>query len=440
MRELFDSLIAGLFSSLHADEVLLAGFSGEDSDFVRMNKGRVRQPGSVRQMAVGLDLIVGARHAEGRITLSGQPDEDASRLRALLGELRRRVPILAEDPHLLFNTAVQNTEDVDSAVLPDAADAIDAVLSSAEGTDLVGIWASGAVHRGFANSLGQRNWFTAHSFHLDWSLYAHGDKAVKSSYAGRSWVQGDFDSAMVRARQQLAAVGRPARTIDPGAYRVFLAPAALSEIVGLLDWGGFSLKAQRTRHSSLMAAVDGKQRLDPRVTLRENTADGFAPGFEGMGFVKPPSVTLFDGGSYADPLISPRSAREFGVATNGANGRESAESFDLAGGGLARDGVLEALGTGILVNNLWYLNYSDRPSCRMTGMTRFATFWVEGGELVAPINVMRFDDTAYRVLGDNLVDLTTERELMLDAGTYERRSTGSARLPGALVDGFELTL
>ena len=76
----------------------------------------------------------------------------------------------------------------------------------------------------------------------------------------------------------------------------------------------------------------------------------------------------------------------------------------------------------------------------MTGMTRFATFWVEDGEIKAPLNVMRFDETAYRMLGENLVDLTAEREMILDAGTYFQRSTTSGNLPGALVDDFTFTL
>ena len=83
---------------------------------------------------------------------------------------------------------------------------------------------------------------------------------------------------------------------------------------------------------------------------------------------------------------------------------------------------------------------SDRTSCRTTGMTRFATFWVEDGEIQAPLNVMRFDETAYRVLGENLVGLTADREMILDAGSYFRRSTSSMRLPGALVADFKFTL
>ena len=53
---------------------------------------------------------------------------------------------------------------------------------------------------------------------------------------------------------------------------------------------------------------------------------------------------------------------------------------------------------------------------------------------------MRFDDSAYRVLGENLVDLTQERDWILDSASYGERSTGSARLPGALVNNFSLTL
>ena len=44
------------------------------------------------------------------------------------------------------------------------------------------------------------------------------------------------------------------------------------------------------------------------------------------------------------------------------------------------------------------------------------------------------------VLGENLIDLTQERELILDADTYFSRKTSSGRVPGALVDEFTFTL
>ena len=116
------------------------------------------------------------------------------------------------------------------------------------------------------------------------------------------------------------------------------------------------------------------------------------------------------------------------------------ESIDLAAGTVASRDVLRQLDTGIYINNLWYLNYSDRPACRITGMTRFATFWVERGEIRAPLNVMRFDETLYRMLGENLEGLTSERDFILDSGTYGSRSTSSSRVPGALVKDFTFTL
>jgi predicted Zn-dependent protease len=73
-------------------------------------------------------------------------------------------------------------------------------------------------------------------------------------------------------------------------------------------------------------------------------------------------------------------------------------------------------------------------------MTRFGTFWVEDGELIAPLAVMRFDDSLYRLLGDRLEALTRERELILSAETYGGRSCESALLPGALVSGIDLAL
>jgi predicted Zn-dependent protease len=128
------------------------------------------------------------------------------------------------------------------------------------------------------------------------------------------------------------------------------------------------------------------------------------------------------------------------VATNGASNAEAPESIDMAAGGMARDDVLQRLDTGVYINNVWYLNYSDRPACRMTGMTRFASFWVEGGIIQAPLSVMRFDESIYRMFGDHLLGLTAERDFILDPSTYHQRSTDSSRLPGALVEDFNFTL
>ncbi len=53
---------------------------------------------------------------------------------------------------------------------------------------------------------------------------------------------------------------------------------------------------------------------------------------------------------------------------------------------------------------------------------------------------MRFDETLYRAFGENLLGLTEDREVILDAGSYGGRATSSGIVPGALVEDFNFNL
>lgn len=441
MQEYFYDLADLTTSLLQGSEVALCNLTGEDSDFVRFNHSTVRQAGAVTQRYLEIDLILGQRHTSGDITVSGDFELDRLRIAGLVQRLRERLSHVPEDPFLLYATAGRSTERLASNRLPeDGARIVDAITGAGKGHDLVGIYASGAIYRGFANSLGQRNWASTYSYHFDWSFYLAGDKAVKDSYAGFVWDPQDFQRKIEDASEQLKVLSFAPRAVGPGRYRVYLAPAALAEITDLLRWGGFGLRHHRTRQTPLLRLVTEEASLNPAITLVENTAEGVGANFEGSGFIKPDRVTLIKNGVLGELLVSPRSEKEFDVATNGADSGEAPHALDMAGGGLPLRRILEELQTGIYVNNLWYLNYSDRSACRITGMTRFATFWVENGTIQAPLSVMRFDDTLYRMLGKNLAGLTVERDLILDGNSYHSRSTRTSRLPGVLIDDFILTL
>jgi len=440
MQETFYTIADQAAALLAGGEVIALAFEGEESDFVRFNHNKVRQPGSVSVADVSIDLIRGTRHAEAQLSLSGVADEDRGRVRAVVAELRGRLDHLPEDPHLLYATEVHSTERVGECRLPSREQTLADILAAGEGKDMVGILAQGAIYRGFANSLGQRNWFATHSFHLDWSFYLRADKAVKSSYAGFEWHRDELRAKMAAAGEQLELLGREPKTIPPGKYRVYLAPAAVVEILALLSWSGLGLKAHKSKVASLMKMSEGGETVSPQFTLSENTAGGIAPNFDTKGFIKPDEVVLIGEGRLKDLLVSPRSAKEYGVATNGAGPWEGPQSAELAAGSVPRADVPAKLGTGAYINNLWYLNYSDRPACRMTGMTRFATLWVEDGRIVAPLNVMRFDESFYRMFGANLVGLTREREMILAGETYGGRSVGSTHVPGAIIEDFAFTL
>jgi predicted Zn-dependent protease len=440
VQEYFCELADAVEARLAGAERYTATFDGEDSTFVRLNGAAVRQAGAVLQQEISLDLSEGRRHATGTLTLSGVRELDLPRLDALIADLRDMRRALPDDPYLLFAETPRSTEQVAPSALPAPEDALACVLDAARGRDLVGLWASGTMARGFASATGQRNWHAQATFNLDWSDYHSGDKAVKAAYAGTRFDPLILRDKLARAKAELDVLGRPSKTISPGRYRVALAPAALEEIASILAFGGFGLRAHRTRTSPLVRLAAGEAELAAEVRIVENTAGGVAPGFQSSGFLRPPQVVLVDKGRHAECLVSPRSSVEYGVPTNGAEPSEAPQSLEIAGGTLSRGDVLRELGTGVYVSNLWYMNYSDRRACRTTGMTRFATFWVEGGRIQAPLSVMRFDETLYRMFGSHLIGLTQEQDFILDANTYGGRSHHSVRLPGALVDDFTFTL
>jgi predicted Zn-dependent protease len=433
VKDRFFEMSSRLARGLRAHETLLCNLSAERSDFVRFNHGRVRQAGSVSQGFLDLRLIRDRRQATATVPLEGKDQEDALR------ELRDSLDGLPEDPWLLVNETPRSSESVRRGALLASQDVVDIALERSGNLDFVGIYAGGTQMRGFANSLGQRNWHEVDSFNFDFSLHGGGDRAVKSGYAGFEWDAKAFQQKLESASREFSLLDLGMKNISPGEYRAYLAPRALGEITGLLNWGGYSARAQKTRQSPLLRMQEGAH-ISPKVTLRENTAEGIAPGFQGHGFLKPDQVVLIDKGVLRDALVSPRSAKEYGLETNGAVGSEMSSSLDMAAGTLEEKDVLEALDTGLYVSNLWYLNFSDRPAGRITGMTRFATFWVEDGKIAAPVGPMRFDDSLYRMLGENLLDLTRERELLPDPSTYGARSTASERLPGALLKAFRFTL
>ena len=439
MESYFLALAGIIDASLQAGERYAASFEAERTDFVRLNRGRVRQPGSVAQRYIAMRLIRGQRHAKHVLSLTGDAGVDGDAIRAAVQGLRAALPELVDDPLLLLPAEVRSTRAVRGGPLPPAEQVIGEVLAAAHGTDLVGIYAGGPVWRGFANSEGQRNWHEATTFNLEWSLYFRADKAVKTGLAGFAWDGAALVHKMTEARDRLMLISRPAKALAPGKYRAYLAPSAVEEIARLLCWGGFSGRALATQQSSL-ARMHAGATLDARVSLAEDTASGVAPAFQAEGFARPDGVSLVERGTLVGSLVSPRTGREFGLPENGANGDEVPESLSMAGGTLAEKDALDALGTGLHIGNLHYLNYSDRPACRMTGMTRFATFWVDEGRIAAPIDVLRFDDTIYRLLGSNLEALTTETELLLDSATYQSRKLGSVKLPGALVGEMAFTL
>ena len=439
MQNYFKKISDLLFNALESSEILILNFDAEETDFVRYNKSKIRQAGRVHQVSLDINLIKKGKTLRSSLRLSTEYKKDKTLLVRTLFFLRREVNELPKDPYLIYEKNINSSNLIDDQGL-NAQDMSSRILDISSSHDMVGILSSGKIVKGFANSLGQFNWHESDSFNFDWSLYDDNGKAVKQNYADRKWNQDTFTRLYAESAQQLSVISNDEQKVEPGSYRVYLSPSALNEIIDMMSWGGFSYKANKIGSSPLHLMAKGDREFDKSVSFSEDLSNGISPKFHSDGFIKPNNTELITEGKYQKSLISPRSALEYSVKHNAAEDYESPVSIKLETGKINSKKILETLGTGIYLNNLWYLNFSDRNNARVTGLTRFGCFYVKDGELVGPINTMRFDETMYNIFGTKLAGLTNEQQLLMDTSTYEQRSVHSSTIPGAIVEDFRLTL
>lgn len=435
----FNQLCDLLLGSLSAEEHLTIDLSGEQSHFMRLNHGKVRQSGTVVDGNLSLRLIHNQRTASASLSFTGDLGVDSAIALDALKDLRAELPQLPIDPYLVLPQNYGSSHEVYPGQLLAPQDAPEAILPLVQGVDFTGIYASGPIVRANANSAGQRHWFATETFFLDYSMIAPSEKAVKATLAGQTWNPEQFQAEIEASKAQLQVMDRPVKAIEPGRYRTYFAPAAVAEILSMFSWGAVSESSLRQGGSALLKLREGKT-LSPLFSLRENFSRGTVPRFNSQGEIAPEEVLLIDQGNLANTLINARTAKEYGVPSNAANGSESLRAPEVSTGTLAADAILKELDTGLYLSNLHYLNWSDRPSGRITGMTRYACFWVEGGEIVAPIKDLRFDDSLYAFLGENLEAVTDFQAFVADVDTYGERSLGGAQVPGMLIRDFTFTL
>ncbi|MDP2792025.1 MAG: metallopeptidase TldD-related protein [Rectinemataceae bacterium] len=441
----FDRACDLLLGELAAGEALSVEFSGEHSTFMRFNGAKVRQIGEVDRALVEFKYYRDGKTIGSSIPLGGDKSEDTERTARALTRARREAALLPEDPYQTLPGASGVSRERFTGTLPDPDRIPEEVLAPTKaipdaGADFVGLHSQGPVCRGAANSLGARHWFSTETFSTDYSAHLPGGKAIKSCYAGRNWDGAEYRRRLESERPKLEAMGKPEKALAPGGYRVYIAPDALAEFMAFFSWNGLSERQMREGESAWIALKDGRSSLSPRFGLTQDFGLGVQPRFNELGEVAPERLSLIERGRLANTLVSARTAKQYGIASNAAPAGEFLRSGAIDPGDLAMDGVLDALGTGLYISNLHYLNWSDFDSARVTGMTRFACLWVEDGKIVAPIKDMRFDESLYRLWGDKLAAVTAERSLVVETGSYFFRSLEGSLLPGMLADGFTLTL
>lgn len=436
----FDTVLAGLERAIQGDEQFTLRLQGEVSQFTRFNRAKVRQTGIVRDGSIQLKLIAQERSSSIEFPFIGDVEVDLPQALAALAALRLEVPQLPIDPYLVLPAGNATSREIHAGKLLPDVEVVGSLLPVVESLDFTGLYAAGMVMRAYADSSGQKHWFATDSYTLDYSLFTSAGQAVKGTLAGSHWDDATYQAKIVESKTQLTRLEAPLKTIERGKYRTYLAPAATADLLGMLSWGGISEAALQQGRSCFGALQRGEQTLSSQLTISENFERGLVPRFNELGEIAPANLPLIERGRLANTLVNARTAKEYQKPANGANRSESLRSAQMSGGDLSTEQILATLDTGLYLSNLHYLNWSDRPTGRVTGMTRYACFWVERGEIVAPIANLRFDESLYRCWGDNLIALTNSLEFIPDVDTYGSRQLGGCWVPGLLVNDFTYTL
>lgn len=436
----FDHLLDQLLQIGPTADYLALSVIAEESQFIRFNHSRVRQSGQVRDGQIQLTLVQAGRTCDRTLPFTGDLITDWPRLKTALESAWAELPALPVDPFVVMPRSTHSSRDCFSGQIPDPDWLIPELLTPLSCLDSAGLYAGGRCIRAYGDGRGTRHWFETESFTLDYSLFTPADRAVKGVYAGNHWDGDQVQQQIAQAHPFLERLDQPARRLSPGTYRTYFAPAAVADLINMLSWGGIGEAALRRSGGALRALQQKQKSLSPQFTLQENFSHGLVPRFNQWGEVAPSQLPLIQAGQLVNTLISSRTAQEYGLTSNFAANGEYLRSPEVTPGDLTAANILTHLETGLYVANIHYLNWSDRPQGRITGMTRYACFWVEQGELVAPIENLRFDESLYHLLGDGLMGLTDTALCQPQIGSYGHRHLGGTWVPGLLVDRVAYTL
>jgi predicted Zn-dependent protease len=436
----FNRLIENLLIKKAESEQFTVRLSSERSQFTRFNHAKVRQTGCVADGWIELTLMADQRSSVRQFPFTGNWELDWQLAYPALQELRDELILLPIDPYLVLPSGTNTSREVHSGNLLAAEAVVPTVLELVAELDFTGIYAGGIVIKAYGDSSGQKHWFATDSFTLDYSLFSTSGQAVKGTFAGSDWDKSVYIAKISEAKKQLELLTRPIKELPRGQYKTYFAPAAVADLLVMLSWGAISEADIQQGNSALAALSRREKQLSTAFSLKENFQRGLVPRFNELGEMAAPELPVIAKGRLVNTLVNSRTAKEYQKKDNGANGSETLRAPEITPGNLVFEQILPRLDTGLYLSNLHYLNWSDRHTGRITGMTRYACFWVENGEIIAPIENLRFDESLYRFWGENLVDLTDFQEFIPEVGTYESRQLGGSLVPGMLVEDFTYTL
>lgn len=197
----------------------------------------------------------------------------------------------------------------------------------------------------------------------------------------------------------------PSDVLEPGEYEVVFLHYAVAEMIGIMNWGGFSGKAASEGRS--FAAVNmGKKICSNKLTI---TDDPFDPRrspmlsqFDMEGYPKQ-KLTLIENGVPVALCYDGYTARKEGKQNTGhytGSWGPNPLHLSVMGGESTVEEMISHVKKGVLVSRFWYSNLIRPLPVEFTGMTRDGFFLIENGKITTGLKNMRVTDSIIRIFND----------------------------------------
>jgi len=236
-----------------------------------------------------------------------------------------------------------------------------------------------------------------------------------------------------------ALASREPRDLPAGRYDVVLEPAAVATLFTWLAFISFGAKSVE-QGTSFLAGREGEPVMGEQVTIYDDGLEDpeTATPFDVEG-VPRGRVMLVHKGKAGKPVLDTFYAGRLGGVSTGHSSGPTGEPLPLnltmEGGEGSVEDLVRGMKRGLLVTRFHYVNGLLEPrKARMTGMTKDGTFLVENGEIVGPVQNLRFTESITEAFS-RITGLSADRERHASWMTW----TGGVTVPGVALKDFRFT-
>jgi PmbA protein len=411
----------------------------EDAALTRFANSQIHQNVAESNVVVNLRFVVGKRVG---VASSGRTDDEGLRRLAANAAAIAGVVEELEDwsglpgPTTAHDVAAGYSAGTAASSPESRADGVRQVIAAADeaGVTAYGSFSTGTETVAVANSAGARQAGTRTVAQLlTVSMGPNGGTGYAESTAVDAT---SIDAAAIgREAAEKARATANAVAIEAGDYPVVLEEYAVTDILDMLGYLGFSALAVQEERSFF---EPGRRIGSDLVTIVDDGQDpaGLPMWFDYEGVAKQ-RVPLIDAGLCQHVVYDAQTAGRDGVVSTG-HGLPAPNPYGpfplnmvMAAGTSTREDLIGGLDRGLLVTRFHYTNPVHPKLAIVTGMTRDGTFLVEGGRIVGPVRNLRYTQSYLDALAGT-VGVARERKTL-------RGFLGGVVVPAVRLEGWTFT-